>query len=229
MESKQWGIGDSVMVKPGITERVTGGTISGWQGRLLAFEEKRERLTIQWDSLTLKRLPFAYIARCEDWSVSWSTMRLAAQDLLPVGARDREEEVVAALAALERQVSWLSLGEQGMRIRQIVNRGEAHDLFTSYDTWRAYLQEHLVFPFVATVVEAQRGPVPQGAQVTVTGISLVDDTMGIIVRSRLKRRVYHFPLCELRSTMVSAEMQQLIEDYAKWFRRYLSIYARSPL
>src|SRR6266700_5885747 len=120
MESKRWIIGESVMVKSGITERVTGGTISGWQGRLLAFGErgeKEERLTIQWDSLTLKRLPFAFIAGCEDWSVSWATMRLAAQDLLPVAARDREEEVVATLAALEKQVSWLSLGEQGLRIR----------------------------------------------------------------------------------------------------------------
>src|SRR5690348_14737554 len=133
MESSYWAIGDSLMVKPGITERATGSSLSGWQGRLIALSEKGDTLTIQWDSLTLKSIPHTYIARCEEWGVSWSTMRLAAQDMLPAAARDREEDVRAAIAALETHYSWLSLGEQGRRIQQIVNRAEAHDLFTSFD------------------------------------------------------------------------------------------------
>jgi hypothetical protein len=245
MESHQWTIGKSVMVKPGLTERATGGTLSGWQGRVIALAEKENTLTIQWDSLTLKSMPLAFIARCEEWGVSWSTMRLAAQDVLPTAARDSEEDVRAAIAALETQHSWVSLGEQGKRIQQIVNRGEAHDLFTTFETWHAYLQEHLVFPFVAMVVESQRGPVPQGAQVKVTGISLLDDTVGTVVRTRLisplddntdmidrtrpKRRVYHFPLCELRAMNAPAEMQQLIDDYAIWFTYHSHVYAHSPL
>jgi hypothetical protein len=229
MESNNWAIGDSLVVKPGITERATGCTLSGWQGRLIALSGKEDRLTIQWDSLTLKCIPLAYIAKCEEWGVSWSVMRLTAQDMLPTAARDCEEDVRAAIAALETHYSWVSLGEQGRRIQQIVNRAEAHDLFTAFDTWHAYLQEHLVFPFVATVVEAQRGPVPQGAQVAVTGISLLDDTAGTIVRAKLKRRVYHFPLRELRATNAPAEIQQLIHDYAIWFIHHSSVYARSPL
>ena len=229
MESKHWAIGDSLMVKPGITEKVTGSTLSGWQGRLITLPAKENTLTIQWDSVTLKNIPLAYISGCEDWGVSWSAMRLAVQSVQPTSVRDHEEDVPATIAALETQYSWLSLGEQGLRIRQIVNRAETHDLFAFYEIWHAYLQEHLIFPFVATVVEDQRGPVSQGTQVIVTGISLVDDTTGIIVRTRLKRRVYHFPLCDLRTTNAADENQQLINDYAIWFTYHFHVYAQSLL
>ncbi len=86
-------------------------------------------------------------------------------------------------------------------------------------------------PFVATVREVgERGPVPQGTQVNVTGISLVDDTWGIIVRGRLLPSLYleyHFPLCQL-STEASAQTEQLIRDYALWFVNHSRIYARYP-
>ena len=228
MKSNTWAIGDSLMVKPGVTDPATGIALSGWQGRLIALEDEGDRLSIQWDSLMLKSMPPAYIVECEEWGVPWSTMRLSAHEVLPTAARDREEDVTAALAALETQYSWLSLGEQGRRIRQIVNRAEAHDLFAAFRTWHAYLQEHLVVPFVATVVADQRGPVHQGEQVTVTGIIFLDETWGTIVRVRQKRRVYHLPLCDLRVTHGAAENQQLIHDYAVWFTRRSSVYARLP-
>jgi Calcium binding len=227
--SHYWIIGDSVMVKPGITERATDCLLNGWQGRLIALSKNEETLTIQWDSRTLKNIPLEYITRCEERGVSWSTMRLAAQDVLLAEAHDREEDVHATIAELETQYSWVSLGEQGRRIRQIVNRAQAHDLITVSETWHAYLQEHLTFPFVATVSESQHGPVPQGAQVNVTGISLLDDSAGTIARARLGRRVYHFPLWELRATNAPAELQQLIYDYAIWFIHHSYVYARSPL
>jgi len=109
-----------------------------------------------------------------------------------------------------------------------VNRAQEHDLFTSFSTWHAYLEEHLVVPFMVTVVEAQRGPVQQGEQVKVTRISMLDETVGTVVRVRLKRRVYHLPLCELRAMDATAEIQQLIYDYAVWFTHHSSIYARYP-
>lgn len=155
-------------------------------------------------------------------------MRFFAHDVLPTSARDSEEDVIAALAAFETQYSWLSLGEQGRRIRQIVNRAEAHNLFASFRIWHAYLEEHLVVPFVATVVTDQRGPVHQGDQVTVTGIIFLDETWGTIVKVRHKRRVYHLPLCDLGATNGAAEIQQFVQDYAVWFTRRSSVYARLP-
>ena len=57
MESSKWALGDSVVVKPGVTDPVTGSALGGWQGRLIALEDQRDRLSIQWDSLTLKSMP----------------------------------------------------------------------------------------------------------------------------------------------------------------------------
>ena len=228
MESNTWAIGDSLVVKPGVTDPATGMALGGWQGRLIALEDEQNRLSIQWDSLTLKSLPPAYIVQCEEWGVPWSAMRLSAHDVLPTPERDNGEDLTATIAALETQYSWLSLGEQGRRIRQIVHRAEAHDLFASFRTWHVYLEEHLVVPFVATVVTDQRGPVHQGDQVTVTGIIFLDETWGTIVKVRYKRRIYHLPLCVLRATNGAAEIQQLIHDYAVWFTRHSSVYARLP-
>ena len=229
MENNNWALGDSFMVKPDVIERITGEHLSGWQGRSVALSENGDTLTIQLDSITLKNIPPAYVAECEKWEVSWPFLRLAFQDVLMTTTRDSEEDVPIAIAAIETRSSWLSLGEQGERIRQIVNHARVHNLFIFYKIWQTYLQEHLTFPFVATVVEAQRGPIPQNAEVIVTGISMVDDTVGIVVRIRIKRRVYHIPLCELQATDAATELKQLIKDYTIWFHRYDSIYAHSPL
>jgi len=72
MESNTWAIGDSLVVKPGVTDPATGMALSGWQGRLIALEDEQDRLSIQWDSLTLKSLPPAYIVQCEEWGVPWT-------------------------------------------------------------------------------------------------------------------------------------------------------------
>lgn len=228
MGSSKWALGDSVVVKPGITDPVTGSALGGWQGRLIALEDQRDRLSIQWDSLTLKSIPPTFILTYEEWGMPWSALRLATRDVLPTAARDREEDVLVTIAALEAQYSWLSLGEQGGRIRQIVYRTEEHDLFAPFRAWHAYLEEHLAVPVVVSVVEHQRGPVPQGAQVTVTGISLLDETWGTIVRVRYQRKVYHLPLCDLRAIQAPDEIQQLIQDYAVWFTRRSSVSARLP-
>lgn len=226
MEEKHWVKGTCLVVKPGVTHWVTERDMGGWQGRLMSWSLKKEELTIEWDSLTLLALAKADILRCEAFLTHWSSVFVMAQDVLPATPRDSEQDVRATLAALEKQYCWLSLGAQGRRIRRIVNQDERHDWFTSSRIWYAYLQEHLVFPFEALVDEAQRGPVSQGDQVKVTGMSILDDTVGTVVRVRLKRRVYHLPLRELESLNAPAKVEQLIKDYRVWFARYPHIYTR---
>jgi hypothetical protein len=98
--------------------------------------------------VTLKTISPTEILKREAIGMPWSVIRLAVQDVLPTAARDLEEDVAATVAALETQYSWLSLGEQGERIRQIVNREEKHDfLLKSADTqahpffWQCPLQK----------------------------------------------------------------------------------------
>jgi len=57
MKSRNWAVGESVVVKPGVSDPDTGGDIGGWQGRISAIFDAEETLTIQWDSLTLKSIP----------------------------------------------------------------------------------------------------------------------------------------------------------------------------
>ncbi len=37
MRSRNWAIGESVVVKPGVTDPDTGRAIGGWQGRISAI------------------------------------------------------------------------------------------------------------------------------------------------------------------------------------------------
>src|SRR6266849_1156482 len=187
MESRNWTIGESVVVKPGVTDPDSDRDIGGWQGRISAILDEAEILTIQWDSLTLKSIPQAHIAWSEEEGLSWSEMNLLPEEVEPAVARDTEDDVAAATAELESQTSWLYLGgQQGKRIQAIVNQSEGHDEFAAFRSWHTYLEEHLVFPFVATVEEYQRGPVRQGARVSVRAITLLDDTYGTIVALKHK-------------------------------------------
>ncbi len=218
MESKNWTIGESVVVKPGVTDPDTDRDIGGWQGRISAILDEADILTIQWDSLTLKSIPPAHIAWSEEEGLSWSEMNLSTEEVEPAAARDTENDVAAAIAELESQTSWLYLGgEQGQRIQAIVNRAKGHDEFAVFRSWHAYLEEHLVFPFAATMQEYQRGPVRQGARVSVLAIIFLDETYGTIVAVKHKNGVNELPLCDLEATEANAETRQLVEDYAMWF------------
>lgn len=218
MESRNWAIDESVVVKTGVTDPDTGNDIGGWQGRISAIFDAEGTLTIQWDSLTLKNMPPAHIAWAEEEGLSWSEMNLSSEEVELTAARDTKEDVAETIAELESQTSWLYLGgEQGKRIQAIVNRAESHDEFAVFRTWHTYLEEHLVFPFTARVEEYQRGPVRQGARVTVLAVTFLDETYGTIVAVKHKNGVNELPLCDLKPTEAAVETQHLVEDYAMWF------------
>jgi len=70
--------------------------------------------------------------------------------------------------------SWL--GEEGKRIQKILADVDPDDEIEVIETWGAYLEHHLTFPFEAVVDEWQeRGPLRAGEKVNVKKISLVDD------------------------------------------------------
>ena len=218
MKRGNWAIGESVVVKPGVTDPDTGHAISGWQGRISAILDGAEILTIRWDSLTLKSIPPALLAWSEEEGLSWSEMNLSSDEVELAAARDTEDDVAAVTAELEFQTSWLYLGgEQGQRIQAIVNRAAGHSELAVLRAWHAYLEEHLVFPFAATMVEYQRGPVRQGARVSALAITFLDKTSGTIVAVKHTHGVNELPLCDLKATETDTETWQLVEDYAVWF------------
>jgi hypothetical protein len=110
MESSNWVIGKSVVVKSGVADPDTGNDIGGWQGRISATFEEEETLTIQWDSVTLKKIPPAHIAWCEEEGLFWSEMNLSLEEVEPRAARDSQDDVTATIAKIASQSNWLHLG-----------------------------------------------------------------------------------------------------------------------
>src|SRR5258708_22797615 len=219
MEKNAWAIGESVVVKPGVSDPDTGRDIGGWQGRISTIFEEEGTVMIHWDRLTLESMPFAHIAWCEEESLDWSAMNLAYGEVLPATARDTEEEVVQTRTELESQTNWLYLGgEQGQRVQAIVNQAEdKEDEYSVMQTWHTYLTRHLVVPFSATVTEEQRGPIRQGAQITVLRIADLDDLYGTLVEVQSKQRTSTLPLCDLKATKANTSTQELVDDYSMWF------------
>jgi hypothetical protein len=117
MGNKKWTIGDSVVVKPGVTDPDMDGDIGGWQGRITAIYEDEKPVTvgIKWDSLTLKSIPPEQIARCEEKGLSWSEMNLYASEIAPAVARDTEDDVATTIEELDPLYNWWQNKENGFK------------------------------------------------------------------------------------------------------------------
>ncbi len=138
-------------------------------------------------------------------------MGLYPEDIEVTGARDEDEHL--------HSYSWL--GEQGKRIRTILQGIAPHDDLGAIKRWGVYLEQHLSFPFDAKVEEWQeRGPLRTGDRVKVKNISLVDDLTGVIVALRRGREKFDCPLCELAVLDRTSSNTLLIKDYRVWFANH---------
>lgn len=214
-------VGDSVAVKRGVKDPDTGGDISGWQGRVSEFgadEDDSPTIGIAWDSITLKKMPHALIARSEDEGWDWRTMYLALADVVPATARDTEEEVEEALEELESQTAWLFLGKEGARIQAVLNGIDLDDELSQIEAWEAHLEQKLKFPFEAEIKEGDHYRVARvGDRVQVTGLCEADDLYGVQVNAHRGRENCVLPLCDLEATDKRSANYQPLRDYVVWF------------
>src|SRR5438445_415727 len=141
MDDKLFRVGDSVIVKPDVTDPDTGGDISSWQGRIVAiYTDSIPQVEISWDSITLKNMPESVIAHCEEHGLDWSTMGLQADEVAHAKERDAETDVAHIKTMLQRQFGWLGLGgEQGKRIQRIVNSAVSHKEMDVFRAWHNHL------------------------------------------------------------------------------------------
>lgn len=216
-------IGDSVIVKQGITDPDSGISISGWQGRIDKFEKSDEdeaTILITLDSITLKSLPTSYIEECEENGYDWSTYYLGLADVEPAKARDTKRDVTKAIEEVENQIGWRILGgEEGRRIQKVLSGIDMRDEWGLLEAWDEYLEEHLSFPFEAEIFEYQRGRLKTGDKLSVTGIADTDDKYGILVNVKKGPERLVFPLCDLKviGKNASKSNKQIVSDYAVWF------------
>jgi Calcium binding len=211
-------VGDTVRVKPHITDPDLGVDIGGWQGRIIEVIPQERCVNIEWDSITLSNLPSTVITQCEEQGLDWSQMSLDMEDVELAPARDTNADVTRVVQQLQSEHGWDALGEEGRRIAQVLAVIASDNEWAQFKAWEAHLHKVLQFPFGAKVAESQeRGPLRAGDQVTVQRITDVDDFYGILVRIKHKRGTSDFPLCDLAASDKASSNGVHVQDYAVWF------------
>jgi len=214
-------VGDSVVVRKGTTDQDMGGDISGWQGRVNDIEHNEQEadvVEVEWDSITLKKMPSSVIEHCEDKGLDWERFNLFDTDLDPAQARDTEDDVWNARDELMYLHTWDGMGEEGKRIREVLAGLGPDDYVQALRAWHQKMKKEMTFPFQAEVDEYQeQGPLEQGDKVEVEKMNDVDDLYGILVDVIFQGEKYIFPLCDLKATDRKSPNYQLLRDYQIWF------------
>ncbi|CAK8717877.1 MAG: hypothetical protein D3920_14155 [Candidatus Electrothrix sp. AW2] len=218
--------GDSVVVKPNVKDHELKINMGGWQGRVAEIEEEDGLIGIDWDSLTLKQLSDKTIVSCEVEGLDWARMYLAPEDVEQTTARDTEDDVVKAVEHIESKhdFTWSEKEsddwdeEEDSRIQAILDNAEDESEEAAYEAWQEHLQDVLEFPFEAEVFEWQEdGPLQEGDTVKVVSLDECDESDGVLVLLRHRRKEYEFPLCDLEVLDKSSPNYQPVNDYAVWF------------
>ncbi|MCP4702328.1 MAG: hypothetical protein GY862_36530 [Gammaproteobacteria bacterium] len=209
--------GDSVIVKPGITDPDLGIGLEGWQGRVSKIDG--DLICIDWDSITLKQIPASAIKKCEQGGMGWNQIYLGFANVQLTESRDTAEDVEDAFGELQDEYAWVHLGEEGERIQEVLSGISSADDQASFQAWEEYLQKNLELPFKAMVDELQeRGPLQAGDNVVVSEMEEeFDDLYGILVKLKHRRSNYVFPLADLEVIDKKSKNYQFVKDYVIWF------------
>jgi len=216
-------IGDSVKVKAGVLEPDTEKfEIGGWQGRIVEIDtlttDEGTLINIVWDKITLQQIPPDYIIQSEIEGLGWDSMVLFESDLEMAVSRDTVAEVKSMQEELSEKYYWSNLGEDGLRIAEVMAGTDRKDETSCFDTWKNHLNKCLIFPFKAEVMESEDNEeIKEGTTVEITGLSKMDDRFGIMATIKTKDVDSGFPLCDLDVTDKKSANYQFINDYTVWF------------
>ncbi len=106
--------------------------------------------------------------------------------------------------------------EQEQRVDEFVRECGSEDDMGIVEVWQNYLENQLQLPFEAEIVD-EPGSLEVGDIIKVTAIEGSDDLHGIIVKARMGRNQYSFPLCLLETVEKESKNHQLVDDYNFWF------------
>jgi hypothetical protein len=215
--------GDIVIVKQGVNEPdLEEFEIGGWQGRVIAIDTKFDKgnvlCTIEWDSITLGRIPSKYIEQSEREGLEWEKMTLFESELEKAKARDKKENVKQIQEKLSDKYRWDSLGEEGIRISKVLDKIDSRDEMKCLQKWVEFLDKRLSFPIHAIVHDSEDNwLIKYGDKVVIIALPHIVDTYGIIASIRLNGKKFEFPLCDLEVVDKTKADFQLIDDYKTWF------------
>ena len=152
MSKDQFQIGDSVVIKSGVRDPDYGTSISGWRGRISEIDPAHNLICIQWDSVTLKRIPEEIIQACEKDNLNWEVIYLSPKEVEKTEPRDHKDDVQDSVQRLSSKYYWLSFGDQGERIQEVLSRKSDPDTKDDPNNlWMEHLRDVLTFSFEAQV------------------------------------------------------------------------------
>jgi hypothetical protein len=213
-------VGDTVSVKDDTDHPGDASVdISGWQGRILEISETengKSLLTIAWDSRTLEQMPHDYIVNSERDGLDWHSIRLYASDVRSDQARDTEKQVQRKKEEILEQYRWYGFGEQGERILKVLGEVELSDRRACLERWEEYLDDRLDYPVESRICDDVRiSSEVRGDEVSILGITFLDDAMRLIVNVRSPNNYSEIPVINL-CVDESSKAHQPVEDYKVW-------------
>lgn len=219
-------IDDSVVVKDGIKDLDFGIDMGGWQGYIVDIFDNADGTTsvkIEWDSLTLKKMPENTFIESEFNGYDWCVYNLHVTDVTRAEPCDTLDDVEEIQASIYRRYGWVSIGdtkEQGLLIQNVVNSANGDSEMETFKAWKIYLEANLQFPYRAEVYESQHpaSNIRQGDFLRVRGlVNDIDDMYGIIAKVQQGRSTFQFPLCDLIPVEEKSTNHYHAHSYNLWF------------
>ena len=209
--------GDIVKVKKGVLDPDFGNAIGGWQGEVSGVDG--DLVCVELDKITLSECPEKYIQRCEESGLDWEQIYLSVEDIEPAIPRITPAVLNDIKEVIHLKHQWDYLGEStSKRIRKVLKDANIADEDDVMGAWEQYLSNQLSFPFNAEISEYQdRGPLQKGDKIRIHDLIGSDDHYGILVKLRLGKNVYHYPLCIIRVKDKKSSNYRMVNDYSIWF------------
>lgn len=212
-------IGDYIKVKNNIMDPDTGKyDLSGWQGRVTEIDDEEDGeekiITIQWDAQTLKSMPPKFIQESMEDGYEYAEMSLWESELELTEPPDTEQDRNEIIQTLNDENSWLDLGEQGQRIKEVEDACE--DDFALMDHWFEHLENNIKLPIKVKYVGDSKNSLQYGADLLLIGFEDADDFYGVIGGAQYNRRRIQVLLCDVQVLEVDKNSEAL-DDYVVWF------------
>jgi hypothetical protein len=210
-------INDTVKVKSGIKDPDNEQfDLSDWQGRIINIEKNTDDplVTIEWDNVTLMNMPAEFIEDSEENGYGFSEMNLLASEVELTFAREIEHNRGEIIASLEQNSSWAGFGEQGKRIKIVVN--DCKNNFAIMQHWFEHLDKNLDIPVKVKYTGDSNQNLRYGSELVINRLKDADDTYGVIGSGKCQGRQVQVPLCDVE-VLEFSEKTQILEDYVVWF------------
>ena len=131
---------------------------------------------------------------------------------------DTEKDLIHKRQEIELKHQWDYLGASVEIVSEALKNINSDDNLAAFNAWETYLNKKLKFPFDAEISEYQnKGPLKQGDKIRIHGILEIDESYGLIVRLRLGKKGYHFPLCDIEVIDKTSSDNQFVDAYGNWY------------